>query len=159
MPLISILKWLIIIIIVIIIIIIIIIVIIIIIMLAYLYCAAYTRMTINESSPPFEQRRITFNDDGQRVQLARLVLPAQHYICMYRLLPSSSRHYYPRLTAGTNLLTPKGWIAWLAKADCTHITFAQGYYTSESKDTRRKWTQVVGSKTNSIPVNKPRHTL
>ena len=32
-------------------------------MLAYLYCAAYTRMTMNESSPPCEQRRITFNDD------------------------------------------------------------------------------------------------
>ena len=29
-------------------------------MLAYLYCAAYTRMTMNESSPPCEQRRITF---------------------------------------------------------------------------------------------------
>ena len=51
-------------------------------MLAYFYCAAYTRMTMNESSPPCEQRRITFNDDGQRVQLARHELPAQHYICM-----------------------------------------------------------------------------
>ena len=77
--------------------------------------------------------RITFNEDGQRVQLAWPELPAPHYICMYRLLPttppSPSRHYYPRLIAGTNLLAPKGWIAWLAKADCTHITFAQGYYT------------------------------
>ena len=36
-------------------------------MLAYLYCAAYTRMTMNESSPPCEQRRITFDDDGQSV--------------------------------------------------------------------------------------------
>ena len=36
-----------------------------IIMLAYLYCAAYTNMTMNESSPPCEQRRITFNDDGR----------------------------------------------------------------------------------------------
>ena len=46
---------------------------------------------------------------------------------MYRLLPttplSPSRYYYPRLIAGTNLPTPKGWIAWLGKADCTHITF------------------------------------
>ena len=88
---------------------------IIIIMLAYLYCAAYTRMTMNESSLPCEQRRITFKDDGQRMQLARLELPAPHYICMYRLLPttlpSPSRHYYPRLIAGTNLPTPKGWIA------------------------------------------------
>ena len=50
----------------------------IIIMLAYLYCAAYTRMTMNESSLPCEQRRITFNDDGQRVQLARPELPAPH---------------------------------------------------------------------------------
>ena len=104
-------------------------------MLAYLYFATYTRMTINESSPSCEQRRITFNDDGQRVQLARLELPAPHYICMYRLLPttpiSPSRHHYPQLIAGTNLLIPKGWIAWLAKADCTHITFAQGYYTFE----------------------------
>ena len=62
---------------------------IIIIMLAYLYCAAYTRMTMNESSPPCEQRRITFNDYGQRVQLARPELPAPHYICMYRLLPTT----------------------------------------------------------------------
>ena len=63
---------------------------------------------------------------------------------MYRLLPttppSPSRHYYPRLIDGTNLPTPKGWIAWLANADCMHITFAQGYYTIESKGTRRKWT-------------------
>ena len=54
---------------------------------------------------------------------------------MYRLLPttppSPSSHYYPRLIAGTNLPTPKGWIAWLTKADCTHITFAQVYYTIE----------------------------
>ena len=102
-------------------------------MLAYLYCAAYTRMTMNESSPPCEQRRVTFNDDGQRVQLARPELPAPHYICMCRLLPTTPpspyRHYYPRLIAGTNLPTPKEWIAWLAKADCTHITFAIGYYT------------------------------
>ena len=73
--------------------------IIIIIILAYLYCAAYTRMTVNESSPPCEQRRITFNDDGQRVQLARPELPAPHYICMHRMLPttlpSPSRHYSP----------------------------------------------------------------
>ena len=116
----------------------------IIIMLAYLYCAAYTRMTMNESSPPSEQKRITLNDDGQRVQLAQPELPTPHYICMYWLLPttppppSPSRHYNPRLIAGTNLPTPKGWIAWLAKADCTHITFAQRYYTIESKDTRRK---------------------
>ena len=92
-----------------------------------------------ESSSPCEQRRITFNDDGQRVQLAR---PKLHYTRMYRLLsttpPSPSRHYYPRLIAGTNLQTPKGWIAWLAKADFTHITFTQGYYTFESKGTRRK---------------------
>ena len=111
-------------------------------MLAYLNWAAYTRMTMNESSPPCEQRRITFNDDGQRVQLARPKLPAPHYICMYRLLPtaprSPSRHYYTRLIAGTNLPTHKGWIAWLAKADCTHINFAQGYYTIKSKGTRRK---------------------
>ena len=32
-------------------------------MLAYLYRAAYTRMTMNESSPPCVQRQITFNDD------------------------------------------------------------------------------------------------
>ena len=32
---------------------------------------------------------------------------------------------------------PKGWIAWLAKADCMHITFAKGNYTIESKGTRR----------------------
>ena len=61
----------------------------IIIMLAYLYCAAYIRMTMNESSPPCEQRRITFNDEEQRVQLARPELPAPHYIRMYRLLPTT----------------------------------------------------------------------
>ena len=98
----------------------------IIIMIAYLYCAAYTQMTMYESSPPCEQRRITFNDDGQRVQLARPELQAPHYICMYRLLPttppSPSRHYYPRLIASTFYRPPKGWIAWLAKADYTHIT-------------------------------------
>ena len=80
------------------------------IMLEYLYCAAYTRMTMNESSSSCEQRRITFNDDGQRVQFARHELPAPHYICMYRLLPttppSPSTHYYPRFIAGTNLPTP-----------------------------------------------------
>ena len=67
---------------------------------------------------------------------------------MYRLLPttptSSSGHYYPRLIVGTNLPTPKGWVAWLAKGDCTHITFAQGYYTIESKGTARKWTRLPG---------------
>ena len=120
-------------------------------MLAYLYCAAYTRMTMNESSPPCEQRRITFDDDGQRVQLASPELPAPHYICMYRLLstthPSPSRHYYPGLIAGINLPTPKGWIAWLAMADCMHITFAQGYYTIESKGTRRNEPRLSGSRT------------
>ena len=44
----------------------------------------------------------------------------------------------PRLIAGTNLPTPEGWIAWLAKADCTHINFAQGYYTIESKRHRKE---------------------
>ena len=81
-------------------------------------------------------------DDGQIVQLARPELPAPHYICMYRLLPttppSPSRHYYPQFIAGTDLSTPKGWLAWLAKADCMHITFAQSYYTIESKGTRKK---------------------
>ena len=62
------------------------------IMLAYLYRAAYTMMIMNESSPPCEQGRITFNDDGQRVQFARPVLPAPHYICMYRLLPTKPHH-------------------------------------------------------------------
>ena len=62
-------------------------------MLAYLYCAAYTRMTMNESSPPCEQRRITCNDDEQRVQLARPELPAPYYNCMYRLLPTTPPNY------------------------------------------------------------------
>ena len=102
---------------------------IIIIMLAYLYSAAYTRLSMNESSPPCEQRRITFNDDGQRVQLARPELPAPHYIwctgCYQLDLPSPSRHYYSQLIAGTDLPTPKGRVAWLAKADCMHIIFAK----------------------------------
>ena len=47
-------------------------------MLAYLYCAAYTRMTMNESSPPCEQRHITFNDDEQtRLTSATLHLHVQ----------------------------------------------------------------------------------
>ena len=104
-----------------------------------------------------------FNDDEQRVQLARSELPVPHYIFKYRLLPttppSPSRHYYPRLIAGTNLPTSEGWIAWLAKVDCMHITFAQGYYTIESKGTIRKYTQFVGSKTNSIAMNQPCLTL
>ena len=36
---------------------------------------------------------------------------------------------------------------------CRHLTFAQGYYTIESKGTGKKLTQVVGSKINSIPIN------
>ena len=44
----------------------------------------------------------------------------------------------PRLIPGSNLPTSEGWIAWLAKAHCMHITFAQGYYTIESKGTGRK---------------------
>ena len=95
-------------------------------MLAYSYCAAYTRMTMNESSPTCKQRRITFNHDGQRVTSATLHLHVQA-----ATPPSPSKHYYPRLIAGSNLPTQKGWIAWLAKADCMHITFAHGYYTIE----------------------------
>ena len=97
---------------------------------------------MNASSPPCEQRRTTFNDDGQRVQLARPEPPAPHYICMTGCCQLHLHHRLgiitPRLIASTNLPTPKGWIAWLAKADCTHITFAQGYYTIESKGTKRK---------------------
>ena len=38
------------------------------------------RIHPDDNEPPCEQRRITFNDDGQRVQLARPELPAPHYI-------------------------------------------------------------------------------
>ena len=139
----------------------------IIIMLAYLYWAAYTRMTMNESSPPCEQKRIAFNDDGQSAVGSTRVSSATRHITFactgcYQLHPPPHHRLgiiTPKLIAGTNLPTPKGWIAWLAKADWTHMTFVQGYYTIESKGTRRKWTQVVGSKTNSIPVNQPRRTL
>ena len=87
-----------------------------------------------------------FNDDGR--ECSRLDPTYQHHITFactgcYQLHPHHRlRHYYPRLIAGTNLPTSKGWIAWLVKAECTHITFAQGYYTIESKDTWRKWTHV-----------------
>ena len=136
----------------------------IIIMLADLYCTAYTRMTMNESSPPCEQSRITFMDDGKSVQSVGSTRVTSttlhlHVQAAINYSPSPSRHYYPRLIAGTSLPTRKGWIAWLAKADCTHITFAQGFYPIVSKGTRRKLTQVVGSKINSIPVNQPRRTL
>ena len=80
---------------------------------------------MNESSSPCEQRRITFNDDGQRVQLARPELPVPNYICMYRLLPatspSPSMHYYPDLLP-VPIYRPERMDSWLAKADCTHIT-------------------------------------
>ena len=82
---------------------------------------------------PSYQRHITFACTG----------------CYQLHPPSPSKHYYPRIIAGTNLPTPKGWIAWLAKADCTHITIAQGYYTIYSNGTRRKWTQVVQDQLNT----------
>ena len=47
-------------------------------MLAYLYCAAYTRMTMNESSPTCKQRRITFNDDGSAVGSTRVTSATLH---------------------------------------------------------------------------------
>ena len=132
-----------------------------IIMLAYSYCTAYTRMTMSESSPLCEQRRITFNDDGQRVPLARPVLQRHiTFACAgcYQL----HAHHRPGIITPTccryQFTSPERMIAWLAKADCTHITFAQRYYTIESKGIRRKWNRVVGSKTNSIPVNQPRRT-
>ena len=125
----------------------------IIIMLAYLYCAAYTRMTMNELSPPCEQRRNTFNDGGQRVPVGSTritsatlhlhVRAATNYIPSPHT-PSPSRQYYPRLIAGTNLPTQKGWIAWMAKEDCTHITFIQGYYTIESQGTRGNEPRLSG---------------
>ena len=71
-------------------------------MLAYLYCAAYTQMTMNESSPPCEQRRITFNDDGQsgstRVTSATLHLHVQAatnytHIAVQALLPPTYCRY------------------------------------------------------------------
>ena len=115
--------------------------IIIIIMLAYLYCAAYTRMTMNESSPPCEQRRIIFNDDEQSAVGSTRDTSATlhvHVQVATNYTPSPSRHYYPRLITGTNLPTPNGWIAWLVKADGMLINLCQGYYTIESKGTRRK---------------------
>ena len=96
---------------------------------------------MNESSPPCEQRR-TFSDDGQTVQLAHTSYQCQITFACTRCYQLHSHHrpgiVTPRLIAGTNLPTSKGWIACLAKADCTHITFAQGYYTIESEGTRRK---------------------
>ena len=93
--------------------------------------------------------------DSTRVTTATLHL---HVQAATNYTQSLSRHYYPQLIAGTNLPTPKGSIAWWARADCPHITSGQGYYTSESKDSGRKWTQIVGPKTDSIPVNQPCHT-
>ena len=93
-------------------------------------------------SPPNQGRFDIFNDDDR--ECSRLDPTYQRHItfacagCYQTTPPSPSRQYYPRLIAGTNLLIPKGWIAWLAKADCTHITFVQGYYTIESKGTGRK---------------------
>ena len=84
-----------------------------------------------------------------------------HYVCMYRLQPTTPHHpgiITPTLLVSINLPTPKGWIAWWARADCMHITFAQGYYTIEFKGTGRKWIQIVWPKNNSIPMNQPRRT-
>ena len=87
-----------------------------------------------------------FNDDGR--ECSRLDSTYQRHITFsctgcYQLHPHHRlKHYYPRFIADINLPTSKGWIAWLAKAECTHITFAQDYYKIESKDTGRKWTQV-----------------
>ena len=101
---------------------------------------ALTFLTMMNRLEPSYQRHITFACTG-----------------CYQLHPSSSsRHYYPRPITGINLLTPERWIA---KANFMHITFAQGYYTIEFKGTRRKWIQVVGSKTKSIPMNQPCRTL
>ena len=97
--------------------------------------------------PPHQGRFDILTMTGR--ECSRLDPTYQRHItfAMYRLLPttppSPSRHYYPRLIAGTNLPTLKGWIAWLAKTECMHIIFAQDYYTIESKDTGRKWTQVL----------------
>ena len=40
--------------------------------------------------PSHQGRFHIFNDDGQRVQLAQPKLPAPPYICMYRLLPTTT---------------------------------------------------------------------
>ena len=61
-------------------------------MLAYLYCAAYIRMTMDEASPPCEKMRITFNDDGHDdlpVQAATNYTP----ITVWALLPPTYCRY------------------------------------------------------------------
>ena len=68
-------------------------------MLSYLYCAAYTRVTMNESSPPFEQRRIRLSESAvgsTRVTSTTLHLHVQA-ATNYTPPPSPSRHYYPDL--------------------------------------------------------------
>ena len=116
---------------------------------------------------------LIFDDDGQRVQYAGPELPAPHYICTYRLIPttppSPARHYYPRLIAGTNLPTAKGWTAWRARAQSTYITFCPrflhnwiqmhekevnpGEQGQDQLNRKGTWTQIVGPKTNSVPTN------
>ena len=111
--------------------------------------------------PPHQGRFDIFNDDG--IECSRLDPTYQRHITFactgcYQLHPHHRLGIItPDFSPSTNLPTPKGWIAWLAKEDFTHITFAQGYYTIKFKGTGR--TQVVCSKTNSIPVNQPRCTL
>ena len=117
-------------------------------------------MTMNESSPTCEQRRITFNDDERRVHLARpsyqrhITLACT--VCYQLHYPSPSRHYYLRFIAGTNLPTPKGWIAWLAKAvlyadNLCPINWIQRHQKEMNPGCR--------SEANSIPVNQPHRTL
>ena len=56
------------------------------------------------------------------------------------------RHYYPRPIADTNLPTPKGWISLVSKGRLYGHTFAQGYYTIESKGTGWNVTRLSGSR-------------
>ena len=51
----------------------------------------------------------------------------------YLLHPHHRLEIFTRLIVDANLPTSKVWIAWLAMADCTHITFSQGYYKLNPK--------------------------
>ena len=82
-----------------------------------------------------------FNDDGR--ECSRLDPTYQRHIT-FACTGCYQLHPHHRLGIITPDLSPvpiyrpqKGWIAWLAKAGCTHIIFARDYYTNESKDSGR----------------------
>ena len=60
----------------------------------------------------------------------------------------------PRQIASTNLPTPKGWIAWLARAQVNVHNLLQSHYTIKFNGSSRNWTQIDGPKI-ALDANEP----